>query len=43
MLARRLRPELACVTMARKIAAIMLALWKRSEAFDAGKLNGQAA
>ena len=38
LLARGLRPELARVTVARKIAAITLAVWKKGEAFDAGKL-----
>lgn len=35
---RGLRPELACVTIARRIAAITLAVWKRGEVFDADKL-----
>lgn len=43
MLARGLRPELARVTMARKIAAITLAVWKAGAGFEAGKLSGQAA
>src|SRR5215207_6963922 len=43
LLERGLRPELARVTVARRIAAITLAVWKRGEAFDAGKLIGQAA
>jgi len=43
LLARGLRPELARVTVARRIAAITLAVWKRGEAFDAGKLIGHAA
>ena len=43
LLARGLRPELARVTVARRIAAITLAVWKAGEAFDAGKLTGQAA
>jgi hypothetical protein len=38
LLARGLRPELARVTVARKIAAITLAAWKKGETFDAGKL-----
>jgi transposase len=42
-LARRLRPELARVTVARKIAAITLAVWKAGEGFDGGKVSGQAA
>lgn len=43
LLARGLRPELARVTVARRIAAITLAVWKGGEAFDAGKLTGHAA
>jgi transposase len=38
LLTRGLRPELAQVTVARKIAAITLAVWKKSEIFDSGKL-----
>lgn len=34
---------MARVTVARRIAAITLAVWKRGEAFDAGKVSGQAA
>jgi transposase len=40
---RGLRPELARVTVARKIAAITLAVWKSGEAFDADKLIRHAA
>jgi transposase len=43
LLARGLRPELARVTMARKIAAITLAVWKAGENFDGGKVSKQAA
>jgi transposase len=43
LLARGLRPELARVTMARKIAAITLAVWKAGEDFDGGKIIEQAA
>jgi transposase len=43
MLARGLRPELARVTMARKIAAITLAVWKAGADFEGSKLLGQAA
>jgi transposase len=35
---RGLRPELARVTIARRIAAVTLAVWKSGEAFDADKL-----
>src|SRR5215210_7324967 len=38
-----LRPELARVTVARKIAATTLAVWKAGESFDGGKVIGQAA
>jgi transposase len=38
-----LRPELARVTVARKIAAITLAVWKSGTAFDADKLIKHAA
>jgi hypothetical protein len=34
-----MREELARVTLARKIVAITLKLWKKGEAFDAAKLN----
>jgi transposase len=43
LLARGLRPELARVTIARKIAAVTLAVWKAGESFEAGKLIRQAA
>jgi transposase len=43
LLARGLRPDLARVTIARKIAAITLAVWKKGEAFDSNKLIKQAA
>ncbi len=43
LLDRGLRPELARVTVARKIAAITLAVWKKGEKFDASKLIKQAA
>jgi transposase len=43
LLARGLRPELARVTVARRIAAITLAVWKAGAAFDAGKVSGLAA
>lgn len=38
LLGRGLRPELAQVTLARKIAAITLTLWKKGERFDPEKL-----
>ena len=43
LLGRGLRPELARVTVARKIAAITLAVWKKGQKFDAGQLIKQAA
>ncbi len=36
-------PELARLTLARKIAAVALAIWKKGEAFDATQLKPQAA
>ena len=41
-LARGVDDDLAKVTLARKIAAVALRLWKRGEAFDAKKLTMQA-
>ncbi len=43
LLGRGLRPELARVTVARKIAAVTLAVWKKGEAFDADKLIKHAS
>ncbi|HEY0171596.1 MAG TPA: IS110 family transposase [Pyrinomonadaceae bacterium] len=43
LLERGLRPELARVTMARKIAAVTLAMWKSGGCFDAGDVIKQAA
>lgn len=40
LLASGLRPELARVTVARRIAAITLAVWKAGAAFDTGRLKG---
>ena len=39
LLARGLNEELAQVTLARKIAAVTLALWKKGESFDKKKLG----
>lgn len=39
LLERGLNPELAQVTLARKIAAVTLALWKKGENFDHKKLG----
>jgi len=38
-----MKPEMARLTLARKIAAITLTLWKRGEGFDAEQLKPQAA
>ncbi len=43
LLARGMKPEMARLTLARKIAAITLTLWKRGERFDAEQLKTQAA
>jgi transposase len=43
LLARGLRPELARVTVARKIAAVTLAVWKKGEAFDTKQIIEDAA
>jgi transposase len=38
----KMRPEMALLTVARKIAAITLAVWKKGEKFDSNRVN-QAA
>ena len=43
LLAKGMKPEMARLTLARKIAAITLILWKRGERFDAKQLKAQAA
>jgi hypothetical protein len=43
LLAKGMKPEMARLTLARKIAAITLTLWKKGERFDAEKLKTQAA
>lgn len=43
MLERGMRPELARVTLARKLAALTLRLWKRGEHFDPSRLTTQAS
>jgi transposase len=43
LLAKGMKPELARVTLARKIAAITLTLWKKGECFDAKYMKPQAA
>ena len=42
-LAKGMKPTMARLTLARKIAAITLTLWKKGESFDAEKLKSQAA
>ena len=43
LLAKGIRPEMARLTLARKIAAITLILWKKGERFDPEHLKIQAA
>jgi transposase len=43
LLAKGMRPEMARLTLARKIAALTLTLWKRGDGFDAEQLKTQAA
>ena len=43
LLARGMKPEMARLTLARKMAAITLTLWKKEERFDAEQLKAQAA
>lgn len=43
LLAKGMKPPLARLTLARKIAAITLILWKKGARFDAGQLKRQAA
>jgi transposase len=43
LLAKRMRPAMARLTLARKIAAITLTIWKKGVDFDAKELNRQAA
>jgi len=42
-LAKGIKPTMVRLTLARKIAAITLTLWKKGEDFDIHKLNSQAA
>jgi transposase len=42
-IARDMKPHLARLTLARKIAAITLLVWKKGVRFDAGQLKQQAA
>jgi len=43
LLKKGIKTPMARLTLARKIAAIVLAVWKKGERFDATKLNTQAA
>ncbi len=43
LLDKGMKPEMARLTLARKIAAIALTLWKKEERFDAEHLKTQAA
>jgi transposase len=43
LLDKGIRPAMARLTLARKIAAITLVVWKKGERFDPAKLNTQAA
>ena len=43
LLAKGMKPEMARLTLARKMAAIPLTLWKKEERFDAEQLKAQAA
>src|SRR5246500_3917068 len=43
LVAKGMRPEMARLTLARKIATIVLIVWKRGECFDANHLKPQTA
>ena len=43
LLAKGMKPTMARLTLARKIAALVLTLWKKGENFDAEKLKAQVA
>ena len=43
LLGKGMKPEMARLTLARKIAAISLSVWKKGERFDPEKLKAQAA
>jgi transposase len=43
LLEKGMRPTMARLTLARKIAAITLTIWKKGVGFDAKQLHGQAA
>jgi hypothetical protein len=43
LLGNGMKPEMARLTLARKIAAISLSVWKKGERFDPEQLKAQAA
>ena len=43
MIGKGMRPEMARLTLARKIAAIVLIVWKKGVCFDAQHLKSQTA
>jgi hypothetical protein len=43
LLVKGMRPEMARLTLARKIATIVLIVWKRGVCFDANHLKPQTA
>jgi hypothetical protein len=43
LLAKGMKPPMARLTLARKMAAIVLKIWKKGERFDPGQLKQQAA
>ena len=43
LVSKGIRPEMARLTLARKIAAIALIVWKKGVSFDAQHLNRQTA
>jgi len=43
LLGKGMKPEMARLTLARKIAAISLIVWKKGERFDPEQLKPQAA
>ena len=43
LLAKGMKPAMARLTLARKIAAIVLTIWKKGGRFDSGQLKRQAA
>jgi transposase len=43
LLAKGMKPAMARLTLARKMAAIVLMIWKKGERFDPGELKRQAA